>query len=52
MTVAEYKEYTTALLKMWMDNLIKDSEYYRIIDRINDRAHESGIHERETYDEG
>ena len=30
-----YKECANALLKMWMDNVLTDGEYYRIADKLN-----------------
>ena len=35
MSVKEYKEYSDTLLKLWIDNLITDGEYNRIMDRVN-----------------
>lgn len=35
MSVKEYKEYSYALMKLWMENLITDGEYNRIMDRVN-----------------
>ena len=35
MSVKEYKEYSLILMKLWMDNLITDGEYNRIMDRVN-----------------
>ena len=36
MTLKEYKEYSSILLKLWVDNLITDGEYNRIMDRVNE----------------
>ena len=36
MSVKEYKEYSYVLMKLWMDNLITDGEYNRIMDRVNE----------------
>lgn len=36
MTLKEYKEYSSVLLKLWVDNLITDGEYNRIMDRVNE----------------
>lgn len=36
MTLKEYKEYSRILLKLWVDNLITDGEYNRIMDRVNE----------------
>lgn len=30
-----YKECSDAMLKMWMDNVLTDGEYYRIMDKLN-----------------
>ena len=30
-----YNECANALLKMWMDNVLTDGEYYRIADKLN-----------------
>ena len=30
-----YYDCSSALLKMWMDNVITDTEYYRIIAKLN-----------------
>lgn len=30
-----YRECANALLKMWIDNVVTDGEYYRIIDKLN-----------------
>ena len=35
MSVKEYKEFSYILMKLWMDNLITDGEYNRIMDRVN-----------------
>ena len=35
MNVKVYKEYSNVLLKLWIDNLITDGEYNRIMDRVN-----------------
>jgi hypothetical protein len=32
-----YKECANALLKMWMDNVLTDGEYYRIADKLNEK---------------
>lgn len=36
-----YRECSDALLKLWMDDIITDGEYNRIMDRLN-KAHRSG----------
>ena len=36
MTLKEYKEYSSILLKLWIDDLITDGEYNRIMDRVNE----------------
>lgn len=36
MSVKEYKEYAIVLMKLWIDNLITDGEYNRIMDRVNE----------------
>jgi hypothetical protein len=30
-----YRECSDAMLKMWMDNVLTDGEYYRIMDKLN-----------------
>jgi hypothetical protein len=30
-----YRECADAMLKMWMDNVLTDGEYYRIMDKLN-----------------
>lgn len=30
-----YRECSNAMLKMWMDNVLTDGEYYRIMDKLN-----------------
>jgi hypothetical protein len=30
-----YRECANAMLKMWMDNVLTDGEYYRIMDKLN-----------------
>lgn len=35
-----YQDCSNALLKMWMDNVLTDGEYYRIIDRLLNHAEE------------
>lgn len=30
-----YRECADAMMKMWMDNVLTDAEYYRIMDRLN-----------------
>ena len=37
MTKQEYSELSTGLLKLWIENLLTDGEYYKIIDRLNER---------------
>ena len=32
-----YNECANALLKMWMDNVLTDGEYYRIADKLNEK---------------
>ena len=32
-----YKEYSDVMLKMWIDKLVTDSEYNRIMNRLNDK---------------
>lgn len=31
----EYKECANAMLKMWMENVVTDGEYYKIMDKLN-----------------
>lgn len=38
MSKEEYMECSTALLRMWMLNIIKDSEYNSIMDRLNEHG--------------
>lgn len=38
MSKEEYIKWSDALLKMWMLNIIKDSEYNSIMDRLNERG--------------
>lgn len=35
-----YNDCANAMLKMWMDNVLTDGEYYRIMDKLN--AHKKG----------
>ena len=37
-----YSDCADALLKLWMENIITDGEYNRIMDRLN-KAHKEGI---------
>ena len=30
-----YSDCSAALLQMWIDNVLTDNEYYRIIDKLN-----------------
>ena len=39
--VIGYKECADALLKMWMDDVLTDGEYYRFIEKLN-KAHREG----------
>ena len=32
-----YYDCSNALLKMWMDNVLTDGEYYRIADKLNEK---------------
>ena len=32
-----YDDCSNALLKMWMDNVLTDGEYYRIADKLNEK---------------
>jgi hypothetical protein len=32
-----YRECSEAMLKMWMDNVLTDGEYYRIMDKLNSK---------------
>ena len=38
MTKEEYIKCSEALMRMWMLNIIKDSEYNSIMDRLNERG--------------
>ena len=31
----EYREYADILLKIWMENILTDGEYNRIMDKLN-----------------
>ena len=31
----EYRDCANAMLKMWMDNIVTDGEYNRIMDKLN-----------------
>lgn len=31
----EYRDCTNAMLRMWMDNVVTDGEYNRIMDKLN-----------------
>lgn len=37
----DYSMCADSMLKMWMENVLTDSEYNRIMDRLN-KAHEEG----------
>lgn len=37
---SEYQKYSTVLLVLWMDKIIMDAEYIRIMDRLNKRLEE------------
>lgn len=37
----DYKDCADAMLKMWMENILSDGEYNRIMDKLNN-AHDSG----------
>ena len=36
-----YEKLSNVLLYLWMLNILKDSEYYKIMDRLN-KAHKNG----------
>ncbi len=38
----KYSDCADALLKLWMENIITDGEYNRIMDRLN-KAHKDGV---------
>lgn len=42
MDVQDYKEYAYILIKLWIDNLITDGEYNRIMDRVNEIWRKTG----------
>lgn len=42
----EYKIVSNCILAMWMDEYLKDAEYYRIIDKLNDYAKKCGISDK------
>ncbi|MBQ6482735.1 MAG: hypothetical protein IJI45_16625 [Anaerolineaceae bacterium] len=31
----DYRDCAMAMMRMWMDNVVKDGEYYRIMDKLN-----------------
>lgn len=35
--MSKYQEHYTMLMKLWLDNVIKDSEYNKIIERLNNK---------------
>ena len=37
----DYKDCADAMLKMWMENILTDGEYNRIMDKLNN-AHANG----------
>lgn len=37
MTKAEYTNFSLQLLKMWVDDVLTDGEYNKIMDRMNGR---------------
>ena len=37
----DYQDCANAMLKMWMENILTDGEYNRIMDRLN-KAHTDG----------
>lgn len=39
----DYYDCSSAMLKLWMENIVTDSEYYRIIDKLNARHKEGKI---------
>ena len=41
-TEIQYSDCADALLKLWMENIITDGEYNRIMDRLN-KAHKDGV---------
>lgn len=38
----DYKQCADALLMMWMESVITDAEYNRIMDKLN-KAHKNGL---------
>ena len=42
----EYKIVSNCILAMWMDEYLKDGEYYKIIDKLNDYAKKCGISDK------
>ena len=40
---SEYKIVSNCLLAMWMDEYIKDREYYKIMNKLNEYAKKCGI---------
>ena len=49
-TAEEYKIVSDCMLAMWMDNRLRDSEYYSFMNRLNEYAEYCGIKEREKVD--
>lgn len=43
----EYKIVADCVLAMWMDNRLRDSEYYSFINKLNEYAKECGIKEKQ-----
>lgn len=39
----DYYDCSSAMLKLWMENIVTDSEYYRIIDKLNAKHKEGKI---------
>ena len=43
----EYKTVSDCMLAMWMDNRLKDAEYYSFMDKLNKYARDCGIKEQQ-----
>ena len=37
----DYQDCANAMMKMWIDNVITDGEYYRIMDKLNKKWEKS-----------
>ena len=39
----DYYDCSSAMLKLWMENIVTDSEYYKIMDKLNAKHKEGKI---------